>query len=245
MNLESFQQRHIEQAKKSIQYREHCQICRQPQVGCYCAHIRPFDPKIKFVILIHPIEERRRIATGRMSHLTLQQSELISGQNFSHQERVNEILNDPTLSPVILYPGKNSIDISLKTPDQTIFQPGKKPVVFVIDGTWATARKMIRLSENLQTLPRIGFTPTRPSQFRVRKQPNQNCYSTLEAIHCCIELLSSQVDFCIETREHDHLLNAFNYMVEKQIKFLNDLFENPKANTYRRRLPQACETGYK
>ena len=234
MNLEIFQQRRIEQAQQSIQYREQCHTCRQPKIACYCSHISPFDPEIKFVILIHPIEERRRIATGRMSHLTLKKSELISGQSFSHHPRVNEILNDPAFSAVILYPGKNSIDISLKENNQTVFQSGKKPVVFVIDGTWATARKMLRSSENLQSLPRICFTPPKPSQFRVRKQPNPQCYSTLEAIHYSLELLSDDVGFCIENREHDNLLNVFNYMVEKQIQFLKNSFEHPRENTYRR-----------
>lgn len=239
MNLETFLQRRCEQEKKSIQYRELCPTCRQPKSGCYCSQIHPFDPNIKFVILIHPIEEHRRIATGRMCHLSLKNSELISGHNFTHNSRVNEILNDLTLSPVILYPGKNSIDISLKSQNQTVFQTGKKPVIFVIDGTWTTARKMIRLSENLHSLPRIAFTPTDPSRFRIRKQPNPSCYSTIEAIHHCIESLSGQVNFSIENREHDCLLNAFNYMVERQILFLKNLFENPKENTYRRRLPHA------
>ena len=234
MNLETFYRRRAQLEQQSVKYRETCQICRQPKVGCYCAHITPFDTQIKFVILIHPLEERRRIATGRMSHLSLINSELISGEDFSNNERVNQILADQSLSPVILYPGKNALDISQAQNQIQIFQTGKQPVVFVIDGTWATARKMARLSQNLLALPKICFTPTKPSQFRVRKQPDAHCYSTIEAIHCSIELLSSHVGFSIQNRQHDQLLTVFNLMVENQIQFLTNCFKHPRAQTYRR-----------
>ncbi len=237
MDIESFRLRRMQLEKNLKIYRELCWNCRQPNSVCYCSCIERFDPKIKFVILIHHVEERRRIATGRMSHLCLEESELIVGQDYSLNERVNDILDDTTLSPVILYPGKNSMDISA---DQSaplissIFRPGKTPVVFVIDGTWATARKMIRQSQNLHSLPRIGFTPAAPSQFRVRKQPRKECYSTIEAIHQTIQILGPSVGFQIESRQHDNLLKVFSLLVETQIRFLQESFDNPKSSSYRR-----------
>lgn len=233
MNLETFRQRRAQQENESVKYRNLCMTCRQPEVSCYCSQIQPFDSKIKFIILIHPIEERRRIATGRMSHLTLKNSELIAGQDFSNNPRVNQIVSDDNLSPVILYPGNSSIDISTKENTQPIFQPEKTPVIFVIDGTWATAGKMVRQSQNLISLPRICFTPPAPSQFRVRKQPAPNCFSTIEAIHHSIQLLGKDVGFPLENGEHNNLLKVFNYMVEKQIQFLKDSFDFPRANAYR------------
>ena len=182
-------------------------------------------------------EERRRIATGRMSHLCLEGSDLIVGQDYTLNDRVNDLLDDTSLSPVILYPGKNALDISADKSApliSSIFKPGKTPVVFVIDGTWATARKMIRQSQNLHSLPRIGFTPSAPSQFRVRKQPRKECYSTIEAIHQTIQILGPSVGFQTESKQHDNLLKVFSVLVETQIRFLQDSFDNPKSNSYRR-----------
>ena len=115
-----------------------------------------------------------------------------------------------------------------------VFKTEKTPVVFVIDGTWATARKMMRQSENLHAVPRICFTPSAPSQFRVRKQPKAECFSTIEAIHQCVELLGEQVGFNLNRREHDNLLNVFNQMVERQLHFIREAFDNPRSTSYRR-----------
>lgn len=237
MDIETYQKRRQQQEKQKTQYREICCQCRQPNSICYCSKIKSFDPKIKFIILIHPVEERRRIATGRMSHLCLKNSELIAGQDYSNNNRVNEIIQDSQYSSVILYPGRSSINLSLSKSDKgskSLFSEGKTPVIFVIDGTWATARKMVRQSSNLAPLPRICFTPLSPSRFRVRKQPSAECYSTIEAIHQIIELLSDDVGFSVKDRTHDGLLNVFDFLVETQIKFLQQSFDNPRPNAYRR-----------
>jgi DTW domain-containing protein YfiP len=200
-----------------------CFRCMQTSEQCYCQQIQKFDPKIKFVILIHPIEVRRRFATGRMSHFSLQNSELIRGQNYSDDSRVNLILKNPDYYPVVLYPGLQSLNLTHLDDEERkeIFPKNKKPIIFVIDGTWNTAKKMVRLSENLCSLPRICFTPPGPSNFRIRKQPKIECYSTIEAIHQTIELVGEGVGFDVTSRAHDALLNVFDGVVEKQLKFVS------------------------
>lgn len=232
MDIETYQLRKKQLEDEKPKYRVMCKTCAQPNFSCYCEHVNKFNSKIKFIILIHPIEAKRRIATGRMSHLCLENSELIEGQDYSYNDRVNEILDNPINQPFILYPGRQSLDIS--NSQQTFFEKGKNPVLFVIDGTWATARKTMRLSQNLKSIQRICFTPPGPSQFRVRKQPAPNCYSTIEAIHHSIELLGAQAGFETQTREHDKLLYVFDKMVERQLEFIRDSQENPKATSYRR-----------
>ena len=210
--------------------------CAQPVFGCYCEHIQRINSKIKFVILIHPIEAKRRIATGRMSHLCLENSELIRGQNYTNNGRVNRILADPSHQPFVLYPGRTSMDLSEATEEQkaSLFSANRTPVVFVIDGTWATARKMVRQSLNINSIPRICFTPANRSRFLVRKQPRPDCYSTIEAIHQTIELLGSSVGFDISERKQDSLLCVFNKMVERQLSLMRDSIANPRATSYRR-----------
>ncbi len=203
-------------------FREMCLDCRQPSFNCYCSVVEKIDPKVKFVILTHPIEVKRRIATGRMSHLCLANSELIIGHNFTQNEKVNLILNEPKYESVILYPGRQALNLSRLPVDQRKpFTPlGKELALFVIDGTWNTARKMLHLSENLKKIPQICFTPERLSNFRVRKQPAPECVSTIEAIHQTIELIGPHIGFATETREHDKLLKVFDRLVEQQLVFV-------------------------
>jgi len=186
-----------------------CWTCRQAGAGCFCAHVKPFDPGVQFVILIHPIEARRRVATGRMAHLSLRGSILIEGVEFSGHPQIRELVSSPENHCVILYPGRNSTDLSRE--GAAFIPDAKKLVVFVIDGTWATAGRMIR-SEDLRGLPSISFTPSTRSRFRVRRQPAAECLSTIEAIHRTIDLLGT-------TQDHDRLLTVFDKMVEFQLGF--------------------------
>lgn len=201
------------------QMRAYCAVCLQPCAVCYCSQIQKFDPGIEFVILIHPLERRRRIATGRMSHFCLAKSHLVLGYDYTENQEVNDLINDPKNHSVILYPGPQSTNLSGLSPESRneLFPREKNLVVFVIDGTWGTASKTLRYSRNLSMLPRVCFTPKKPSNFRVRKQPAPECYSTLEAIHETIELLGDTRGFKTQDREHDRLLHAFNWMVEKQL----------------------------
>lgn len=236
MNLAKYRLQRADLLLKTPKYRSICPTCTQPDFGCYCHNIRPFDSKINFVILIHPIEVKRRIATGKMSHLCLQNSHLIKGQNYSDNSTVNRLIEDPEYHSVMLYPGPTSKNLSLMfEPEKTnLFPADKKLRIFVLDGTWATAKKMIRQSENLKGLPRICFSPSKPSNFRVRKQPSANCYSTIEAIHHTIELLGESQGFDLQTRRHDNLINVFDYMVEKQLSFVNEANLNLREASYRR-----------
>ncbi|MEQ1878736.1 MAG: tRNA-uridine aminocarboxypropyltransferase, partial [Bdellovibrionia bacterium] len=128
-----------------------CLNCRQPAFSCFCSVLSPLDPKIEFVILIHPLEARRRIATGRMTHLMLENSRLLEGHDYSGDARVDEIVNDPARHCVILYPGRLSTDITHFSKDEraSLFPNDKRLTVFVIDGTWNSARKTAHLSRNL------------------------------------------------------------------------------------------------
>lgn len=235
VNMEIYRQQRAQQARDAAKFRELCVRCLQPDFTCYCAHVQRFNPNIDFVILIHPIEMKRRIATGRMSHLCLENSVLVLGEDYTLNPRVNRLLKDPNRECVMLYPGQKAIDLSEITPRDRgeLFDPCKRLTVFVVDGTWATAKKMVRLSENIKTLPRICFTPETPSRFMVRRQPKPFCYSTIEAVHHTIELLGEGQGFEIKKRQHDNLLQVFSVMVQQQIAFI-------KKNGKQYRRPRAA-----
>lgn len=203
-------------------HRQFCWTCRQPGLACYCESLRPFDPKIEFVILIHKLESRRRIATGRMSHLCLKGSHLIEGDQFDENQQVNALLDRDDIYPVVLYPGAGSIDLSRESTQAltALFPSDRRLMIFVIDGTWATARRTMRLSRRLAGLTRVCFSPTKTSQFRVRKQPAAHCLSTLEAIHHMIELVGPVRGFEVSQKKQDALLDVFSQMVDRQIAYV-------------------------
>ena len=231
MTLQQFLDRRANERNHQPRYREICGKCAQPGFSCYCQHLQSFDPKIQFIILIHPIEVRRRVATGRMSHLMLENSQLISGHDYSNNPLVNQLLVDPRRDCFLLYPGPDSLDVSNSEIAENLTQE-KQLTIFVIDGTWATARKMLRLSANLRALPRLSFPLTSPSRFRVRKQPKPHCLSTIEAIHQMLEFAGDHIGFSTENRTHDRLLYVFDQMVERQLEFGERSKANPELCRY-------------
>jgi len=157
-----------------------------------------------------------------MTHLCLKNSLLVEGVDFSRDERIRCEISDPRSFPVLLYPRADSLNLSrlVSAERRTLTPPGRQLVVFVLDGTWKSVRKMIRLSANLASLPAISFDPPMPSSYRIRRQPKPLCYSTIEAAHQIIELLAP--DRQGDSRKcapQENLLAVFRAVVEQQLTF--------------------------
>jgi DTW domain-containing protein YfiP len=202
--------------------RQCCLVCRRPAAACYCALVKPFNSHPRFVILIQPREAKHRLATGRMAHLCIANSSLIEGVDFSHHQQVEAIIHDPNVFSVLLYPERSSIDLSALSTDERkgVMPAGKEFVVFIPDGTWKTARKIVRLSRNLNTLPRVSFNPPTRSMYRIRRQPRPNFYCTLEAVHHVIDLFALSNNPGVTTpRPHDNLLEVFHFAINRQLSY--------------------------
>ncbi len=220
MNIKSYIKKKQDEKPKFREDRTLCVDCWQPRFNCFCLVIEKFDPKIEFVILIHPLESSRRIATGRMSYLSLKDSHIIRGGQFSDNPQLNALLSEPGFQNIILSPGTEATNLTdlANTKIYKEFPKNKKLRIFVLDGTWSNAGKMFKQTPELHKLKKYFFVPDKPSNIRVRKQPNEKCYCTLEAIHHIIELLGPCKGFDVNSRLHDNLLRPFNWMVEHQIE---------------------------
>ena len=105
---------------------------------------------------------------------------------------------------MLLYPGEGAIDVASHPP------PGPVTLV-VVDGTWWQARKVIRANPELSALPRYTFTPPTPSEYRIRKEPDAACVSTIEALVHVLGVLEGD-----QERFHA-LLAPFRAMIDAQI----------------------------
>lgn len=167
-----------------IDRRSRCPRCWQPQFSCFCEAFKPQRLPFQLLVLIHPIERKRRLASGRLLHALVEASICIEGEDFVDHPGLQRLLDDPSLRPFVLSPGPGSVDLDELSCDQRreLLQSDdhRRLLLILIDGTWATARRMLR-SPQLRHLPRLMFTPRQKSRFIVRKQPTPTCLSTLEA----------------------------------------------------------------
>jgi len=176
---------------------------------------------------MHPKEyKKEKIGTGRMTHLQLYNSEIIVGVDFTENQRVNELLTQENTRPLLLYPGKESFNLSMRGLSDTTTFLGDNPIIFLLDGTWSCAKKMLRLSKNLQRLRRVSFDNTITSQFVIKQQPNSLCLSTIESVYTVLNLL---IDKEIERCDTEGFLIPFEKMIAYQI----ECFLNPNNNHYR------------
>ncbi len=178
---------------------------------------------------MHPKEfKQTRAGTGRFAHIALADSELHVGVEFENFSPVQSLLHDPTYSPMLLYPGPESRNLSqggLTSGDLG----GKRLLVFLLDATWACAKKMLKLSPSLQVLPRIGFIPEAKSRWIIKQQPDEMCLSTLEATHeLLIALEKSGLDHYERPQQ---LLEVFQKMQDFQLQCASD----PAKDGYRRK----------
>jgi DTW domain-containing protein YfiP len=150
------------------------------------------ETRTRFVFLMHPKEfKEEKAGTGRLTHLCLPNSELHMGKGFDGHEAVQALIRDPGNFPVLLYPGREAVNLSENGPASDFGGRlgARRLVVFLLDATWSGARKMLRLSPTLQQLPRIMFTPSAPSRYIIKQQPVEGCLSTLEAVHELLTVL--------------------------------------------------------
>lgn len=188
--------------------------------------------RTRFVLLMHPKEfKREKAGTGRLTQLCLTNSRIIMGAAFSSHPELTACLADERYRSVLLYPGRDALNLSTAPPDRL---PGNLPLqIFILDATWAGARKMLRLSPDLQRLPRIMFTPDGPSRYLIKQQPQAGCLSTLESVHEMLTLLQrAGLD---DYTQPDQLLTLFDRMQDHQMRCAAD----PNRGGYRRRPYQA------
>jgi DTW domain-containing protein YfiP len=178
---------------------------------------------------MHPKEARKvKLGTGRLTHLCLQNSEIVEGVDFTENQRVNRLIGDPAYYPVILYPGENSADVSqFRFPDDV---PNKTRILlFVIDASWILAKKMLKHSANLLILPKIHFRLQAPSRYVIKQQPHEYCLSTIESVYFLLnELDKLGIEKC--HGRHGSLLR----LLDKMCRFQQDCTKDEVIPGYRK-----------
>jgi DTW domain-containing protein YfiP len=199
--------------------REVCRACRRPVRVCYCRFVTRLATRTRVVILQHPRERDMPINTARIASLCLPEAEVHVGVALPAS-----LLADPRPA-VLLYPGPGAIDVEREPP------PGDVTLV-VVDGTWSQARKLVRLNPALAALPRYAFRPPAPSEYRIRKEPQDDFVSTLEALVHVLGVLEG------DRERFAPMLEPFRAMVATQVAFATSSDRRARDRRPRARAPR-------
>jgi len=196
-----------------------------------CSYIQAVETKTKFIILMHPKEFKKvKNGTGHLTHLSLKNSELYVGVDFTNHKIINEIIS--TYQSYLLYPSADAINISKQGLNlDTTSHLKKERAIFIIDSTWSCSLKILRDSKNLHSLDHISFDSIKLSQFKIKEQPNDYCLSTIESTLSVLEGLNKWKIENLNDDELDGFLNPFHEMIAYQ----TGCIENPLSNAVRYR----------
>lgn len=199
-----------------------CPACMRPEETCYCRYIEPVSTEIMFVFLMHPKEaKKQRTGTGRLASLSLPGSKIIIDIDFSNNNELNEILKDPHNIPLILYPSPAALyaDGSENFYNEKIsgLPEGKKIVLILIDATWFFAKKILRLSRNLEPIQKLSFKGTYKSEYTFKKQPEEFCLSTIETCYYVIKEFQT-AGLVGNDCNPEPLMLVFRKMIEVQLQ---------------------------
>ncbi len=185
----------------------YCSQCGKARKACICSMIQRLSPELELIILQHPTEEHRPMGTARILTLSLSNSYHFVGEDFSQHEGLNQLLAEPEVEHFVLYPNPDSLLIS---DYQQQAGTGKKQRAILLDGTWKKAYKMWQCSINLHRLACVHLPTELQGNYRIRKAPNDNALSTVEAGYHLLCYYQPNEDF-------SPLLTAFEQMIDFQI----------------------------
>lgn len=183
-----------------------CLRCHKAAVTCVCARIPRVDNRTEVLVLQHPRERQHPIGTARFASLGLQRARV----EIAWRAGLRETEPPAWLPPgtALLYPGKHAREL------RELPSAERPAHLLVIDGTWNTARTLYRDKLWLQALPQYRFQPAAPGNYRIRREPQADYVSTIEAIVEALQILEP------DTPGLDALLGAFTSMIDQQLDYI-------------------------
>jgi DTW domain-containing protein len=205
-----------------------CLRCNKAQVTCVCASIPLIANRTSVLVLQHPRERSHPIGTARFASLGLANARVEVAWKANQRDE-----QPPSWLPAgaaLLYPAPGARDLR-ELPVQEHPQH-----LVVLDGTWHTARSLYREKRWLHALPHYRFLPATPGRYRLRREPQLDYVSTIEAIVEALRILEP------DTQGLDSLLAAFDAMIDRQLS-LRDTgagrVRNERRPIAQRRTPRA------
>jgi len=190
-----------------------CSLCHRPKLACICQFASPVDNDILVVVLLHPKEVKQSKGTLPLLAHSLSNIVIIEGEDFSHNEQLNDILAQYNQQAALLYPSETA-GVLLKSVSSTaIANHNDYNCLILLDATWKKAYRMYMLSKNLQLINHIALPENLVGRYEIRKTNKKNALSTLEACCYALEILESSPN------KYQGLLEKFVEFNQFQLSF--------------------------
>lgn len=198
--------------------------------NCLCKYTKELDTGIKFVLLMHPKEaKRQRTGTGNLAHISLKDSEIIVGLDYSQNSRLQQLLKDPQYFPVMMYPGEEAWTAKKEGFGEVL--NGRTLLVLILDATWFCSKKMIEHNPFLLELPRVSFYGNYESIFTFKHEPKPEYISTIESCYYFIKEMQEN-GLADKNIDPEPLMDVFKEMIKFQLRAENERILGIRPNTH-------------
>ena len=176
---------------------------------CYCHTLVRRHNDWPVHIFQHPSESKHAIGTARIAFLSLERCKL----DVTERVELQRLEKGRDAELVLVYPGDEATPVELLDPKRL------RTLVF-LDASWRKSRRMLYESPDLMALPKVSFQLQTKPRYKIRKAPDSESFSTLEAIAHVLSVVERN------DQKYQALLNSMDWMIQKQIELMGaDLFE--------------------
>jgi hypothetical protein len=198
-----------------------CPKCGKPMSLSVCDEIAPVENRIQLLVLQHPQEQDKLLATARLAVVSLTRATFKIGLSWPSLAKALGRSADPKRWAVLYLGSTRRQDFP---PDREILALDRKghPLddqdealadiegVVVLDGTWSQAKALWWRNPWVLKAQRVALNPKRASLYgELRREPRREGLSTIEAVGLLISRLEHKPE--IETR----LTENFRKMLTK------------------------------
>lgn len=173
---------------------------------CLCEVIPQLNSNISLALLMHPNELDRDTNTGKLLTQTLVNCHSYVWSRKQPDKKFLKLINDPDTTPLILFPGKESIEISEHLHKRS---SNNKLLFILLDSTWQEATKMMNKSSWLKDIPKVHLNVKQTSKYLLRKNQQAGHLCTCEVGIELLTILNEQEDAKKLTQFFDHYLSVF------------------------------------
>ena len=201
-----------------------CPGCRLLVDACLCDLVPRIETRTRVLVVLHHAETQKPSNTGRLALRCLPNSGAVI-RGAPDQSTAAPVWAEHG-EPVVLFPHPDARPLA-------DFCGGPRPVTLIVpDGTWRQAQRVRRRVAGLGDLPCAFVTRDAPSEYRLRKTPDERRLSTMEAIAEALGLLEGAEGPAARER----LLGIFHVMIDRSLRG-RALQRGPQAPTDPRLCP--------
>jgi DTW domain-containing protein len=207
--------------------RTRCYECHRPAELCFCERIPFVQNRTSVVILQHRRERLHPFNSARILAKSLANVQVLADHIHRLRVAFDQLKLDASVG--LLYPGPHARLLNTLPRSEIPRQ------LVILDGTWHHTKTLYREIPKLQTLPQYSLEPAEPSCYTIRREPQHDYISTLEAVVAALRCLEP------ETEGLDRILAAFRAMIAGQVahpKSADGLRRNLRRGDPDRRAPR-------